>query len=208
MAKRDGGALLTAANFSLGVNIFEQVAAHAARLLAHAPGFEAQLVETHHSAKKDAPSGTAATLEQGGVEGVGRADSDHEHSRRIGAGDARVRVRRAVRADSSRAHRARPARVRGGRARRGRLADRQARRVHDARRAVSIIYRANDHDRAATGRDAERRSSRRSMRSGSIDEAALRALVDWQIEEGIHFLVPCGSTGEAATMTLDEHDAS
>ncbi len=40
---------------------------------------------------------------------------------------------------------------------------------------------------------------------GAIDEAALRALVDWQIEEGIHFLVPCGSTGEAATMTLDEH---
>jgi 4-hydroxy-tetrahydrodipicolinate synthase len=40
---------------------------------------------------------------------------------------------------------------------------------------------------------------------GSIDEGALRALVDWQIEEGIHFLVPCGSTGEAATMTLDEH---
>jgi 4-hydroxy-tetrahydrodipicolinate synthase len=41
--------------------------------------------------------------------------------------------------------------------------------------------------------------------NGSIDEAALRALVDWQIEQGIHFLVPCGSTGEAATMTLDEH---
>jgi 4-hydroxy-tetrahydrodipicolinate synthase len=40
---------------------------------------------------------------------------------------------------------------------------------------------------------------------GSIDEGALRALVDWQIEEGIHFLVPCGSTGEAATMTLEEH---
>jgi 4-hydroxy-tetrahydrodipicolinate synthase len=40
---------------------------------------------------------------------------------------------------------------------------------------------------------------------GSIDEKALRALVDWQIEQGIHFLVPCGSTGEAATMTVDEH---
>src|SRR4051812_7774245 len=40
---------------------------------------------------------------------------------------------------------------------------------------------------------------------GSIDEGALRALVDWQIEEGIHFLVPCGSTGEAATMSLEEH---
>ena len=41
--------------------------------------------------------------------------------------------------------------------------------------------------------------------SGAIDEQALRALVDWQIAEGIHFLVPCGSTGEAATMTLAEH---
>jgi 4-hydroxy-tetrahydrodipicolinate synthase len=39
---------------------------------------------------------------------------------------------------------------------------------------------------------------------GSIDEVALRAFVDWQIAEGIHFLVPCGSTGEAATMTVDE----
>ena len=39
----------------------------------------------------------------------------------------------------------------------------------------------------------------------SVDEGALRALVDWQIEERIHFLVPCGSTGEAATMTVEEH---
>ncbi len=40
---------------------------------------------------------------------------------------------------------------------------------------------------------------------GGIDERALRDLVEWQIAEGIHFLVPCGSTGEAATMTPDEH---
>jgi 4-hydroxy-tetrahydrodipicolinate synthase len=40
---------------------------------------------------------------------------------------------------------------------------------------------------------------------GSIDEKALRALVDWQIAQGIHFLVPCGSTGEAVTMTPSEH---
>ena len=40
---------------------------------------------------------------------------------------------------------------------------------------------------------------------GSLDEVALRALVEWQIEEGIGFLVPCGSTGEAATLSLDEH---
>lgn len=41
--------------------------------------------------------------------------------------------------------------------------------------------------------------------SGEVDEVALRRLVNWQIEQGIHFLVPCGSTGEAATMTLIEH---
>lgn len=40
---------------------------------------------------------------------------------------------------------------------------------------------------------------------GAVDEAALRALVEWQLAEGIHFLVPCGSTGEAATMSPDEH---
>ena len=39
---------------------------------------------------------------------------------------------------------------------------------------------------------------------GSVDELALRALVDWQIHEGIDFIVACGSTGEAATLDEDE----
>jgi 4-hydroxy-tetrahydrodipicolinate synthase len=39
---------------------------------------------------------------------------------------------------------------------------------------------------------------------GSIDEPALRSLVDWQIDSGIDFLVACGSTGEAATLDEDE----
>jgi 4-hydroxy-tetrahydrodipicolinate reductase len=64
--KRDvnasNGALLAATNFSLGVNIFEQVLARAAQLFAAAPGFDAHMIETHHAAKKDAPSGTAITL--------------------------------------------------------------------------------------------------------------------------------------------------
>jgi 4-hydroxy-tetrahydrodipicolinate synthase len=42
-------------------------------------------------------------------------------------------------------------------------------------------------------------------KSGEIDERSLRAFVDWQIASGVHFLVPCGSTGEAATMTVAEH---
>jgi 4-hydroxy-tetrahydrodipicolinate synthase len=41
--------------------------------------------------------------------------------------------------------------------------------------------------------------------SGDIDERALRGFVDWQLDQGIDFVVPCGSTGEAATMSLDEH---
>jgi 4-hydroxy-tetrahydrodipicolinate synthase len=39
---------------------------------------------------------------------------------------------------------------------------------------------------------------------GAIDEAALWALVNWQIESGMDFLVACGSTGEAATLDEDE----
>jgi 4-hydroxy-tetrahydrodipicolinate reductase len=66
------GSLLTATNFSIGVNIFEQVVATAAALLANAPGFEAHVVETHHSAKKDAPSGTAKTLAAAASRAYGR----------------------------------------------------------------------------------------------------------------------------------------
>ncbi len=39
---------------------------------------------------------------------------------------------------------------------------------------------------------------------GSIDESALRNLVSWQIESGIDFLVPCGTTGETPTLSHDE----
>jgi 4-hydroxy-tetrahydrodipicolinate synthase len=39
---------------------------------------------------------------------------------------------------------------------------------------------------------------------GSIDDTALRKLVSWQIDSGIDFLVPCGTTGETPTLTHDE----
>src|SRR6185437_10829097 len=39
---------------------------------------------------------------------------------------------------------------------------------------------------------------------GSIDETALQNLVSWQIESGINFLVPCGTTGETPTLSHDE----
>ncbi len=40
---------------------------------------------------------------------------------------------------------------------------------------------------------------------GGVDEQSLRSFVDWQIASGVHFVVPCGSTGEAATMSPAEH---
>ena len=39
---------------------------------------------------------------------------------------------------------------------------------------------------------------------GAIDEPALRSLVEWQIACGVHFLVPCGTTGETPTLSHDE----
>jgi 4-hydroxy-tetrahydrodipicolinate synthase len=43
------------------------------------------------------------------------------------------------------------------------------------------------------------------FRDGSIDEGAFRRLVDWQIEQGSSALVPCGTTGESATLSNAEH---
>jgi 4-hydroxy-tetrahydrodipicolinate synthase len=42
------------------------------------------------------------------------------------------------------------------------------------------------------------------QQDGSLDETALRNLVAWQVESGIDFLVPCGTTGETPTLTHDE----
>ena len=61
LAERHGASLLHGTNFSLGVQAFFR----AARLLAEAlPGYALALEETHHVTKRDAPSGTALTLQQ------------------------------------------------------------------------------------------------------------------------------------------------
>lgn len=43
------------------------------------------------------------------------------------------------------------------------------------------------------------------FKDGALDEEGLRALVNWQIDEGSHGLVPVGTTGESPTLTHDEH---
>jgi 4-hydroxy-tetrahydrodipicolinate synthase len=44
------------------------------------------------------------------------------------------------------------------------------------------------------------------FRGGEVDEPALRALIDEQLEAGMDGIVPCGSTGESATLSHDEHE--
>lgn len=70
-----GGALLYAPNFSVGVALLRALAARAGELLAGLEGFDVHLVDTHHAAKKDAPSGTALLLQgalRGGMGAQGR----------------------------------------------------------------------------------------------------------------------------------------
>jgi len=59
---KSGTALVYGANFSVGVNLFLEVVARAAQLFSHHPEYEAWGWEIHHSAKKDAPSGTLKKL--------------------------------------------------------------------------------------------------------------------------------------------------
>jgi 4-hydroxy-tetrahydrodipicolinate reductase len=57
--------VLAAANFSLGLNLFQLVVEEAARRFAPHASFGAWVHEQHHAAKKDAPSGTALQLKSG-----------------------------------------------------------------------------------------------------------------------------------------------
>ena len=43
------------------------------------------------------------------------------------------------------------------------------------------------------------------FRNGKVDERAFQDFVEWQIGEGVHGLVPCGTTGESPTLSHDEH---
>jgi 4-hydroxy-tetrahydrodipicolinate reductase len=60
--ERAGIGVVASANFSIGVTIFQLLAAEAARLMQAQPEYGAWIHELHHAAKKDAPSGTALLL--------------------------------------------------------------------------------------------------------------------------------------------------
>lgn len=62
LAENSNGALFYASNFSIGVNLFFRVNKLLAKHIEKVKGFDVSIEETHHTQKKDAPSGTAITL--------------------------------------------------------------------------------------------------------------------------------------------------
>jgi len=66
------GTLLYSSNFSLGVNLFFKLNEQLAKLMDRYSQYEVSIDETHHTQKKDAPSGTAITLAEGVIKNLSR----------------------------------------------------------------------------------------------------------------------------------------
>ena len=73
--------VVAAANFSIGVNLFEMMVTDAARVMAAHPQYGAWIHELHHAAKRDAPSGTALVLRDAMIRGGYRGAIDMSSSR-------------------------------------------------------------------------------------------------------------------------------
>ena len=65
LIREKNGTFFYASNFSIGVNIFFKVNQFLAKLMNETQGYQVSIEEIHHTAKKDAPSGTAITLAEG-----------------------------------------------------------------------------------------------------------------------------------------------
>ena len=84
LAAKAGIGVLAASNFSLGMNVFQLAVEEASRHFARHAEFGAWIHESHHTMKKDAPSGTALTLKAGMV-GAGYARPIDVSSTRVGS---------------------------------------------------------------------------------------------------------------------------
>jgi len=72
ICKQNNTAFLYASNFSVGVNIFFEINKQLAQIMNDYPAYNPSLEEIHHTAKLDAPSGTAVTLAEGLLEKLNR----------------------------------------------------------------------------------------------------------------------------------------
>lgn len=74
LCKAKNGAFFYASNYSIGVNIFFKINRELARLMEKYPEYDVSIEETHHTQKKDAPSGTAITIAEDILSHVKRKD--------------------------------------------------------------------------------------------------------------------------------------
>jgi 4-hydroxy-tetrahydrodipicolinate reductase len=72
IASETGSAILWSPNFSLGVNVMIELARYAGSLMRPLADFDAHIVETHHTQKKDAPSGTALAIAKAASDSLDR----------------------------------------------------------------------------------------------------------------------------------------
>ena len=72
LCKEKTGAFFYASNYSIGVNIFFEINRRLAQLMNRFGEYDVTIEETHHTQKKDAPSGTAVTLAEGILENLDR----------------------------------------------------------------------------------------------------------------------------------------
>lgn len=72
LCKEKNGAFFYASNYSIGVNIFFEINRRLAQLMNRFGEYDVTIEETHHTQKKDAPSGTAVTLAEGILENLDR----------------------------------------------------------------------------------------------------------------------------------------
>lgn len=72
LCKKNDGTFFYSSNYSIGVNIFFEVNKLLARLMNRYEEYDVTIEETHHTQKKDAPSGTAITIAEGILEGIER----------------------------------------------------------------------------------------------------------------------------------------
>ncbi len=187
---KSGTGLVWAPNFSVGVNLFLQAVAHAAALFAKHADYEAWGWEIHHSAKKDAPSGTLKKLAEE-IRAAGYERTLTLTANRAGAHHAPT-------------YRAEPRRFCAWRAPGRALGPREKGSFRIPRDSQRIVLREKGRNSIMfTGAGTALVTPFR--RDGSLDGPALRALIKRQIDAGIDFLVPCGTTGESPTLTHEEH---
>ena len=194
IAEKAGIGVLAASNFSLGMNIFQLAVEEASRQFARHAEFGSWIHESHHAMKKDAPSGTALTIKAGMV----RAGYDRPidvSSTRAGSVPGTHTV--GFDGPSETIEFTHTVRDRAVFARGALTA---AQWLVGKRGWFSI----KGHVMRTPFTGVGTALITPFTKSGALDEPAIKRLAKRQIDNGVHFLVPCGTTGETPTLSAAE----